>query len=447
MVTLAEIRREWTPMLRLATPLAVAELGWMAMGFVDTVMAGRLGPAALGAGSLGQSLFFPIAICGSGLLLGLDTLVSQAFGAKNEPDCRRSLVAGLWMALGVAPVVAAALWGSVAVVRAAGTNPNVVELLGPFVLALIPGIWPLLIFSALRRYLQARNIAKPITFAVVSANVINFAGNWVLMFGHWGAPRMGLTGSGWSTSIARFYIAAVLAAATILHERKHGYLLFRVKRSPDLARIRELFRLGVPSALQIVIEGAIFSVATVLASKLDEISLAAHSIAVNVISVTYMVPLGISAAAAVRVGQAVGRKDRRGVSAAGWTALLESALFMGSAGLVLAIVPRAVVRLYTGHAMTIAGGAVLLRIAAVFELFDGFQVVAMGALRGLGDTRTPVVAHLVGYWAIGMPVTYLLCFQAGWGVRGIWTGLSMALVLIGAALLVVWRHRTAHARG
>jgi MATE family multidrug resistance protein len=308
--------------------------------------------------------------------------------------------------------------------------------------ALLWGILPLLAFTAFRRYLQAMNIAGPITFAAVSANIVNFVGNWVLMFGHWGAPAMGLEGSGWSTTIARFYIAGVLLIAVLWNERKSGYLLFRVDRRPDLARIRHLLRLGIPSALQIVIEGAVFTVVTVMAARLDEMSLAAHSIAVNVVSTTYMVPLGISSAAAVRVGHAIGRQDPRGAAVAGWTALLLGALFMGSGGVALATVPRLLLRLYTAEPAVIAAGAVLLRLAALFQLFDGFQVVSMGALRGLGDTRSAMFAHLAGYWAIGMPVTYVLCFHLGWGAAGIWTGLSIALILIGLGLVAVWAKRS-----
>ena len=176
-----------------------------------------------------------------------------------------------------------------------------------------------------------------------------------------------------------------------------------------------------------------------MAARLDEASLAAHGIAVNVISTTYMVPLGISSAAAVRVGQAYGRRDIRAAAVSGWTALLLSSLFMGAAGIALALAPRWIVRLYIGDAAVVACGAVLLRIAAVFELFDGLQVVVNGAMRGLGDTRTPMLVHLAGYWAVGMPVAYGLCFSLRWGASGIWVGLSAALVLIGAALVVFWR--------
>ena len=426
-------------MLQLAAPLALAELGWMAMGIVDTIMAGRLGPVPLGAGSLGNMVFYPTVVGATGLLLGMDTLVAQSFGANDATDCRRTLVNGTWLAMALSPVLAGVILVLLPVLWAASVNPRVMVELTPYMKAMLWGIPPLLLYTAFRRYLQAVNVVKPVTFALVSANIINFFGNWVLIFGHWGAPRLGLAGSGWSTSLSRGYMAAVLLAAILWHERRTGNLLFEVSWRPHAARIRRLVALGLPASGQMMFEGAMFGVVTVLAARLDEVSLAAHSIAVQVIATTFMVPLGISSAAAVRVGHAVGRKDPHGVSAAGWTALALSGMFMGAAGILLWTVPGWVVALFIRDSAVVASGATLLRIAAFFELFDGFQVVATGALRGVGDTRTPMLAHLAGYWVFGLPVAYVLCYTLGWGVSGIWVGLTTALILIGAALVAVWR--------
>ena len=433
-------------MLRMAVPLALAELGWMAMGVEDTIMAGRLGAVALGAGSLGAMLFYPIAICGTGLLLGMDTLVAQAHGAEDAEDCRRTLVNGAWLSLAIAPFLALLILSLIPLLRATGTNPDVMALFAPFLKALAWGLPPLLFYAAFRRYLQAISVVKPVTFALVSANVVNVLGNWVLMYGHWGAPQMGLEGSGWSTTIARCYMAAVLLGAIAWHERRTGNILLAVSWRPSLQRLRRLAGLGMPAALQILFEGVVFGLVSVFAAHLDEASLAAHSIAINVVSTTYMVPLGVSSAAAVRVGQAWGAGDTRAAGTRGWTAILLGALFMGGAGVVLGTVPRSIVRIYTNDAAVIGVGAVLLRIAALFQLFDGLQVVCTGALRGLGDTGTPMLAHLGGYWALGLPVAYLLCFHFRWGAAGIWVGLSAALILIGSVLLTAWRWRAAKVR-
>jgi len=425
-------------MLRMAAPLALAELGSMAMGVVDTIMAGPLGPAAIGAGSLGGMLFYPVVISGAGVLLGMDTLVAQSFGANDPRDCRRTLVDGLWLATALSAPLAAVLVALIPVLHAVGINPRVMAPFTGYVLALLWGILPLLWFTALRRYLQAVNIVRPVTFALVSANIVNVVGNYVLMYGHWGFPALGLKGSGYSTSIARFYMAGVLLAAVAWRERQ---AILRISWRWNAERIRRLAGLGIPAAMQMLVEGAVFGLVTVFAARLDEASLAAHGIAVNVISTTYMVPLGISSAAAVRVGQAVGRKDPRGAEAAGWSAVALSTLFMGAAGVALWVVPRWIVEIYTRDPAVIRIGATLLRIAAFFELFDGFQTVATGALRGLGDTRTPMLAHFGGYWLVGLPLAYVLCFSFRWGASGLWVGLSAALILIGTALLGVWRRR------
>jgi multidrug resistance protein, MATE family len=447
MLHLADIRREFRPMLRMAAPLALAELGWMAMGIVDTIMAGPLGPAAVGAGILGNMVFYPLAMSFTGLLLGMDTLVSQAFGARDPQDCRRTLVNGVWLAAALTPVTVGLTMASIPALWAVKANPRVMVECAPYMRNLEWGLLPLFLFSALRRYSQAVNVVKPVMFVLVSANIVNFAGNWVLMYGHWGAPAMGLAGSGWSTSISRVYMAAAMAAAVIWEERRSGRAAVRLSWRPEWRRIRRLVSLGLPATGQIAFEGAVFGIVTVLAAKLDEVSLAAHGIAVQVIATTFMVPLGISSAAAVRVGQAVGRRDERGAAAAGWSALAIAGLFMGTAGIALWVAPRFIVHRFIADAAVIAAGATLLRIAAFFELFDGLQVVATGALRGLGDTRSPMIAHFIGYWIIGMPIVYVLCFPMGWGARGIWIGLTVALIVIGVALVAVWRARLRSSRG
>ena len=439
MFHLADLRREFGPMLRLAAPLALAELGWMAMGIVDTIMAGPLGPAAVGGGILGNMVFYPLAMSFTGLLFGMDTLVAQAYGRQDLQDSRHTLINGIWLAAALTPITMLLTMGAIPVIRAVGANPNVMTQCAPYMEAMVWGMFPLFLFTACRRYLQALNLVRAITFTLVTANIINFLGNYTLIYGRWGAPAMGLAGSGWSTSLSRVYMAVVMLAAVLWEERRAGYLVFALSWRPDWARFGKLVKLGLPATGQIAFEGAVFGVVTVLAAKLDEVSLAAHGIAVQVIATTFMVPLGISSAAAVRVGHAVGRGDRRGVAAAGWAALLIAALFMGAAGIALWTVPRWIVRLFISDTAVIVAGVTLLRIAAFFELFDGLQVVATGALRGVGDTRAPMLAHLIGYWVIGMPVVYVLCFPLGWGAPGIWVGLSAALILIGAALVLVWR--------
>jgi len=212
----------------------------------------------------------------------------------------------------------------------------------------------------------------------------------------------------------------------------------------EMQRIRELLRLGLPAGAQLVLEISAFSVTTVLIARLGAVALAGHQIAMNIASLTFMVPLGISAAAAVRVGHALGAQDVHGAARAGWMALLFGTTFMSCSALTLFLFPHAIARVYSPEPQVIRMGATLLVVAGIFQLFDGIQVVATGALRGAGNTRTPMFAHLLGYWIIGMPLGALLCFKFGLGALGFWAGLCLALILIGTLLLFVWRRKIAH---
>jgi MATE family multidrug resistance protein len=422
-------------MLDLAAPLVLAELGWMAMGAVDTMVVGRVGPEAIGAVALGTIVFNTIGIFAAGLLLGLDTFISQAFGAGDESDCRRSLINGIWLAIFLMIPVMALIAACVPMLARFGIDPAVMREMGPYLSVLNWSGPPLLLYFAVRRYLQSVNIVRPVMITLISANLVNLAGNWILVFGNLGAPRMGTVGSGYATCISRVYMVAVLYAVVL----KHDPQLLRARWAPDFARIRELFRLGLPAALQLLVEIAVFAVATVLIGRLQATVLAAHQIVMTTISTTFMMPLGISSAAAVRVGQAIGAKDFPAAARAGWTALGLGGLMMSAAALMLLTIPHWIARLFTPDATIIGSAVVLLRICAFFQLFDGFQVVATGALRGAGDTHAPMICHFTGYWIIGLPLGAMLCFKYGWGASGLWIGLSTGLILIGAVLLGVWR--------
>jgi multidrug resistance protein, MATE family len=311
------------------------------------------------------------------------------------------------------------------------------------------GTLPLLGYFALRRYLQAVNVAVPITFALVSANIVNVLGNWALIYGHLGFKAHGIEGSGWSTCIARIYMVVVLLITVIWVERNrrrpfHDFLdSLRGKRrlGIDGGRMWALLKLGMPAAGQILLEIGAFSAATALCAKLGPVPLSGHEIALNCAAFTFMVPLGISSAAAVRVGQNLGRGDVEGARRAGWSAILLGACFMSCSGVIFVTLPRMIARGFSSDPSVIHAGATLLMVAAAFQLFDGIQVVTTGALRGAGDTHTAMLANLVAYWLIGIPTGYVLCFVLGWGAVGVWMGLCIGLMLIGSALLLAWRRK------
>jgi MATE family multidrug resistance protein len=434
-------RGELRPTLRLALPLVLAELGWMAMAIVDTMMVGRLpnSAVAIAAVSLGGILVNVLAMFGGGLLIGLDTLVSQAFGSGQREDCHRSLLHGIYLSLALAPLLMAPVWFFDSLLRAMHIAPDVIALAVPYSRALAWGTLPLLLFFAVRRCMQAMNIVRPIAFALVTANLINAGGNWILIYGKFGAPAMGTVGSGWSTAWARIYLSAVLLTYLLWYDRRHCTRLLHTPIEPDLRRIRRLIALGFPAAMQITLEVGVFAFVTALIGRLGAVALASHQIALNTVSFTYMVPLGISSAAAVRVGQAIGRKDPQGAGDAGSTAIFLGAAFMTCMSIVLLVIPSWIARAFTPDKAIIHSTIILLAAGAAFQLFDGIQTVATGALRGLGDTRTPMLCHFTAYWIIGLPLGAWLCFTRGWGAFGLWSGLSLALILIGIVLLVVWR--------
>ena len=429
-------------MLRLAAPLVAAELGWMLMGVVDTMCVGRVSADAMGAVGLGSMVFYTIGIFAAGMLLGLDTLVSQSYGAGDLEDCRHSLINGIWLGMFLILPVMAALEASLPVLASFGIDPAVMDVTRGYMRVLNLSALPLLLFFGFRRYLQSVNIVRPIMITLVTANLVNLAGNIILDFGNFGAPRLGAVGAGWATLFSRVYMAIALAFVIF----KHDPQLVHTSWAPDFRRIRRLFKLGLPAAMQIGLETGVFTTVTVLIGKIGATALAGHQIALATVSTTFMVPLGISSAASVRVGHAVGRGDPHGAARSGWTALVLGAIVMSIAAVTLITIPHWIARIFTPDVAIIAAGASLLRVAAFFQLFDGLQVVATGALRGVGDTRTPMFCHFTGYWVIGLPVGVLLAFHYGLGAPGLWMGLSIGLILIGIVLVGFWRREVRRLR-
>jgi MATE family multidrug resistance protein len=347
-------------------------------------------------------------------------------------------VDGIWLSLLITAPMLAVVFGMNAMLGRWGLPHEVLLLTRPYLSILMWSLPPLLFYVAFRRYLQAMNVVRPVMYALVAANLVNAAANWILIDGHLGAPAMGVRGSAYATLTARIFMAAWLLIVIVRHE---AHVTPRLRDTPmgiDPPRLRKLVALGFPAAGQSVLEVGVFAAATLLAGRVSANALAAHQIALNLAAFTFMVPLGVASAAAVRVGQAVGRKDPLGAASAGWTAIAISVAFMATAAMTFLLIPRALIRTFTTDAAVLELGVSLLFVAAVFQLFDGLQGVTTGALRGLGDTRTAMLWNLTGHWLVGLPLGYLLCFHWGLGVIGLWWGLSVGLMICGIALLLVW---------
>lgn len=437
----AVVRRELRPTLRVALPLAGAELGWMSAAIVDTLMVGRLpnSAIAIGAVSLGCSLYYTAAIFANGCLLGLDTFVSRSSGAGDFDDARQSLVTGVLLACALTPLVMLVTLAWPPLMLRLGVQREIIDAMRPFLRAMNWGTLPLLLSFSFRRYLQGVHVVRPVMFAYISANIINALFNWIFIFGKLGSPAFGVAGSGWSTGVARTYMGAVMAVAAVRFARKHParrqLVLFHFERA------RRLLALGLPAATQILFEIGVFAMVGALIGKMGAVPLAGHQIALNCAAFTYMVPLGVSSAAAVRVGHALGRGDHVAAREAGWMAIALGAGFMSCAAIVMVAVPRVIARAFSPDPKVITAGATLLLVAAAFQLFDGLQTVATGALRGAGDTRTPMIANFIAYWLVSLPVGWVLGFRMHWGAVGLWIGLCVGLVLLGSGLLIAWKRR------
>jgi MATE family multidrug resistance protein len=425
-------------MLRLALPVVMAEVGWMAMGLVDTMMVGRVGAEAIGAVSVGVHFFFAFAIFGIGMLLGMDYVVAHAFGAGKLEQAHRALVNGTVLAALLSLVLTAVLLATIPYLGLFGVRAAVLGDAEAYLRAVTWSLPALLFQCAFHRYLQALGCVRPIMLIVLSANLVNAFADWVFIFGHLGVPAFGAEGAGWATCASRAYMLVALAGFTFWDARARRTGLLDTPLRFEWSRLSELVRLGFPAAMQRILEVGVFTVATVLAAGLAPASLAAHQIALSAAGLAFMVPLGVSSAAAVRVGHALGARDAAGAARAGWTALLLGAAFMLMSGTAFVTFPGAILRAFTTDTAVIATGVSLLAVAALFQLFDGIQVVATGALRGIGDTRTAMAANLVGHWFLGLPVGYVFCFWWGWGVVGLWMGLCLGLISVSLLLIVVW---------
>lgn len=449
------LRAELPPLLALAVPLIFGELGWIAMSVVDTAMLGRAPNSALALASsaLAQVLFNTLAFGVGGVLLALDTLISQALGEGDRRGANRWLWHGVVAAVILAAVLMLAVTALPALLWHLPVDGAVLQGAVPALRGLNYGVLPLLLYFALRRYLQAAHHGRLIMGALISANIINAVGDWLLIYGHhwmlfarpFAIPAFGVEGSAWATSMARLYLMLFLVAALVWADRKRGYDLRGTSPRLHVAHLRRMLALGAPVGAQICIEVAIFALATSVIATFGPVPLAGHEIALECASTTFMVPLAVSGATSVRVGHAIGRArvglgelDR--IAASGWSGILVGAGFMLSSALTFLLIPVPIARLFTTDATVVAAAAPLLLVAAGFQFFDGLQSTATGALRGTGRTLAPLLIQIVCFWIIGLPLGVLFAFKLHGRAVGVWWGLSTGLTLASLALLWQWHN-------
>jgi len=427
---------------RLALPIVAVNLGQMMMSVVDTVMVGRVSAEAIAAVALGTLFFFAAAISGEGILLALDPLISQAVGAGDHGGQARGLQRGLLLALLLMVPSAAFLAVSPWLMAVLSQPDGVVPLAAAYARIMIPGVLPFYLFIAFRQTLQALGRVRPVFLTMLGANLVNVGLNYVLIFGKLGFPALGIAGSAWATVLSRWVMVGVLvwAAWPLLRPLLRPW-------HPDTNAFGPLGRmagLGLPIAGQRMLEYLTFGATALAMGWIGTTAMAGHQIALNLAAVAYMVPLGIGGAGSVLVGRAVGAGDagdarhyaRLSLVLGGSVMLAGAAVFIG--------IPGVLARLYTSDPGAMAVAVALLPLAGAFAVFDGLQAVGLGVLRGLADTRVPMIMNLVGYWAIGLPAGLVLAFPVGMGATGLWWGLVIGLAAV--ALLLLYRIRVRFAR-
>jgi len=434
---MAPIRAEMRRLAALALPVAATQVSTMMLGVVDTLMVGRASVSALAAASIGNVWIFGTLQLVSGILFGLDPIVAQAHGSGDGARAGLALQRGLVLALYLS-VPLAALWTlGAGFLRATGQDPALARDAQRFIAVQIPSIPFFLAFGALRQYLQGREIVRPAMWVILLANLVNAALDWVLIFGHLGLAPLGLVGAGIATALTRvlcFVALAALVRSLALHEGA-----WRPWSGDAFAPrgLREILAFGLPVGVQTSLEFWAFSGATLIAGRLGATALAAHTIALNMAALAFMMPLGISLAAVTRVGNLLGARRPAEAQRAAWVALALGACVMSASAVLFVVFRGELPRLYTPDAGVVALCASILPIAGAFQIFDGTQVVGCGVLRGMGRTRPAAVFNLIGYWLLGIPLGAWLALRAGWGLGGVWWGLCLGLAAV-ATLLVAW---------
>lgn len=419
-------------LVRLAIPLAAANLGQMLIGVVDTAVVGRLGELELGAAGIGNTMYFGVTIIGMGLMLGLDPLVSQAIGAGERRHALHLLWQGVWLAVAAGLPLALVILGLGAALEAMGLAPATASAARAYLIPRLPSLLPYLAFVACRSYLQAVSVTRPVVVSVVVANVLNVPLSWALVFGYEGLaiPALGIAGAAWASTVCTLAQLAVLVVAV----RRESAGLEGSSWRPERDAMLRALRIGLPVGLTLLAEFGVFGLVNVLMGNIDARTLAGHQVAITLASTTFMVPVGIGAAASVRVGNAIGRGDAAGARLAGLIALGGGLAFMSLSAFAFLVFPRELSRIVTDQPDVIAAAVPLIGIAAMFQLSDGAQAVAAGALRGAGDTRFPLYANLAGHYLVGLPIGAVFGFALGRGATGLWWGLSAGLTGVALSL-------------
>ena len=425
--------------LRLAIPVSIGQLGHIMLGVVDSFMVGKLGAEPLAASALANGLFFLIMVLGIGMSHAITALVAISRGNNDNENCGKILRQGLLvnsvfsLLMMLLTVIAARM------VVYLNQEKLVAELTESYLLILSLSIFPFMLFQTFRQFVEGLSDTKTPMYLAIAANLVNAFGNWILIFGNMGFPSLGLDGAGFATLITRTFLGISMMMIVLYHPKYKNYSPSLLYKKLDKKIISQIVKIGLPSGLTYSMEVGAFAIAAIIIGWLGSSALAAHQIAINLASISYMVVLGISSAATIRVGNAFGSSLFKNVKLAGYTAIMLGFSFMTLTGIIFIVLNKFLPTLYIKEAEVISMASSLLVIAALFQVSDGVQAVGLGVLKGLTDVKVPMIITFLAYWIISLPVAYLLGFTLQFGVTGIWVGLLIGLTV--AALLFVTRFK------
>ncbi len=435
--------------LKLGWPLILTNLAQVALLTTDIIFMGRLGADALAAGSLAASLYHTLMIFSMGLVSATIPMLATTLGKRRNAlrEIRRTVRQGLWTAVLICIPAWAILWQAEAILVFMGQSPHLAAKSAEFMHTLQWALLPYLAYIVLRSFLAAAE--KPVWALLIAALAIAFnaLAGWLLIFGHWGLPALGLAGAGIASTCSSIMMFLGLALVLTRHKSFRRYRLLGRLWEHDWTRLAELWRLGLPIAITFTLETLVFYTAVMMMGRIGNTSLAAHAIAMQLATITFMVPLGFGQVATIRVGLAAGRRDPGAVRRAGWTSYGLGVGFMGIAAILMWLAPDTLIGFFLDTSLpsnkAVAALAVqFLAVAALFQLADGAQAVCAGMLRGLHDTRVPMLFAMLGYWVLGVPFGAFLAFVAGWEGVGVWLGLATGLTVVAILLTSRWLKHT-----
>jgi MATE family multidrug resistance protein len=441
------IRSEIRATLSLAWPLILANLTMALIQATDVLLMGRLGARPLAASALGLNLNFAFSLICLGLVTASSPMIATALGRRSSSvrEVRRTFRQSLWLVFSVTPPIWLVLWNAEPLIAALGQDRGLARDAGIFLRGYMWSMLPFLLFQAMRNFLSALERPGWILVISLAGILLNAVLGWAMIFGHLGFPPLGIFGGGLASTIVWGLLVVALSVVIVTDRQFRRFHLFGRWWRPDWPRYRRLCLLGLPIGLAMGFEGGVFSAAAYLMGLISADAVAAHAVALQIAALSFMVPWGMAQAATVRVGLALGRGDRAAIARAGWSAWGMGTGFMALMALVIWLVPRELMTLFlddsADNAHVIALGVSFLAVAAIFQVVDGAQVVGAGILRGLHDTRVPMLFTFVGYWVIGLGVGLWLAFRQGWDGVGIWTGLALGLAVVAALMLRRWSRR------